>query len=153
METRVRATLAELRADIVRHGAKWTLDRRVLKEDGRIDRALGSGEPAAVDLIQQLLKVSDAGTTESLLDDLGRGMARHPRNVLPLVGRGPLLKPEVVCLPFLGDGLSSAQALTVIKRSRDAVRAVRDPALQPARVACLQTMDAATQRLKADGKT
>lgn len=122
-----------------RRGAEATIASLV--RTGRWDRVLdhlGSGDGRWIVLAPGLAAAADAGVAEELGISLAFALPKNPQAVLAVLDSddGHVLGAARVCgLPFIEDTVKDLRGYR--RRALRAVSSVSDPALGPARTACL----------------
>lgn len=106
--------------------------------DAALDR-IGSGDDRWLALAAQLRQGSDAGTSEAIDSALSEAIARNPAGVLRTFGRG--VRATEVCHDRAIEP-TPGQVRAFAQTTQRALRGVADPALGPARDACLAALDA-----------
>lgn len=151
------ATVHTIERSINKIGGKATLQKYFCGTDDTsehddIDQLnqVATGAKQWVDLAVKMLKYSDAGCSEGLQSYLGAAMQKQPRNVLPYVGKSSLLAPDRICLPFISDEISDAEALREVRRSKAALQAVKDKTLNKQCQACLARVNGLEKKILAD---
>jgi len=139
-------TVGQIRAYMAVHGVGETLNRFFEAEEpghGGGYPLVEGGSPEGVALGVELIARNPGAvaTEEHLVDSMGEAMMHNPRAVLPLLDSDKagqnMLDAGHICAPSIGDNVSNARALAILVRTRRAIAAVHDPALQAARNACL----------------
>jgi hypothetical protein len=125
-------------------GPKKALERYFYVKDPAARATGGSGyalvetgDPTAVRVGVAVLAESDGGVSESLHSSLAIALAKNPTAVLAHYAQIPPGSRENICVPFISEDDSDAQAKAALARAERALKSVHDPALAAGKAACL----------------
>jgi hypothetical protein len=134
--------LQDIKDSLTRVGPDQTLKVYFDCSHGEGYSLVESGEPRGVAVAVKLLGFSDGCYTESLASALATGMQANPEAVLPFMqaAQHDRVAVQSFCIPFIGEGTTQADALTVLDRSERALLSVHRPDLRAARESCLDAI-------------
>jgi len=109
---------------------------------------VGSGEPAWIDAEQYLARFSDGTLRSELVAALGTAITRRPAELLKRISDGRFGPDGSALCGNIGEPSSLKIDLGLLRRRAQAVRAVRQRALQDAKTLCLREIQTAITSTK-----
>lgn len=116
--------------------------------EGSAYERIATGDTAWLRLAEAVVARTDACYTEGIQSALGTAMRNAPRNVLPLVGKTPVLSEDRICLPFISAEQPFEAQLAELAMSKRAIERVDDRRLSKQRNACQSIIEKLTKKLR-----